>query len=88
MPGSGRNFIFIYFINILRDRVKGNAVKALIAFKNIHIHEELDSPAVSALGVRTWKLSNVRKGWVTKIYYLELLSASGGTISCWFRLHL
>jgi hypothetical protein len=24
--------------------------------------EELDGPAVSALGVRTWKLSNAREG--------------------------
>jgi hypothetical protein len=28
----------------------------------INTPEELDSPVVSALGVRTWKLSNVRKG--------------------------
>jgi hypothetical protein len=28
-------------------------------------------------------------GWVTKIYYLELLlHASGGTLSCWSPLHL
>jgi hypothetical protein len=27
-------------------------------------------------------------GWVTKIYYLELLRASKGTLSCWSRLHL
>jgi hypothetical protein len=44
--------------------------------------EELDGPATSALGVRMWKLSNVRKviGWVTKIHYLELLRASEGTL--------
>jgi hypothetical protein len=27
-------------------------------------------------------------GWVTKIYYLELLRASVGTLSRWSRLHL
>jgi hypothetical protein len=27
-------------------------------------------------------------GWVTKIYYLELLRASEGTLSRWSRLHL
>jgi hypothetical protein len=27
-------------------------------------------------------------GWVTKIYYLELLRASEGTLSRWCRLHL
>jgi hypothetical protein len=27
-------------------------------------------------------------GWVTKIYYLELLRASEGTLSHWSRLHL
>jgi phosphomannomutase len=26
-------------------------------------------------------------GWVAKIYYLELLRASEGTLSCWSRLH-
>jgi hypothetical protein len=29
-----------------------------------------------------------RNIWVTKIDYLELLRASGGTLSCWARLHL
>jgi hypothetical protein len=27
-------------------------------------------------------------GWVIKIYYLEVLLASEGTLSCWSRLHL
>jgi hypothetical protein len=51
--------------------------------------EELDSPAVIPLGMRSRQLSNVHKGqrWVTKIYYLELLHASEGTYSCWSRLH-
>jgi hypothetical protein len=37
------------------------------------------------------KLSNVLKGlmgWVTKIYYLELLRALEGTLNRWSRLHL
>jgi hypothetical protein len=39
---------------------------------------------------RLWKLSNVGQsldGW-PKVYYLELLRASGGTLSHWTRLHL
>jgi hypothetical protein len=27
-------------------------------------------------------------GWVTKIYYLELLRSWNGTLSCWSRLRL
>jgi hypothetical protein len=53
--------------------------------------EELDGRAVSALGVRSRKLStglNGQLGWVTEIYYLELLCASEGTLSRWSRLHL
>jgi hypothetical protein len=52
--------------------------------------EETDGPTVRALGVRRRKLINVRKGqgWVTKIYYLEFIRASEGTLSRWSRLHL
>jgi hypothetical protein len=52
--------------------------------------EELDGPAVSALGVRAEpKQCSLRPviGWVTKINYLELLRASEGTLSRWSRLH-
>jgi hypothetical protein len=52
--------------------------------------EELDGRAISALGVRSrkhWSQWPVI-GWVTKIYYLELLRASEGTLSRWSRLHL
>jgi hypothetical protein len=57
------------------------------------VKEELDGPAVSALGVRSLKLSSVHKGmdgrgWKTKNFYLQLLRASKGTLSCWSRLHL
>jgi hypothetical protein len=53
---------------------------------------ELNGRAVSVLSVWTWKLSHDRRdqsldGW-TRIYYLELLRASEGTLSCWPRLHL
>jgi hypothetical protein len=56
------------------------------------LHEELDSPAVSALGVRLRKLSNAHNGqswdgW-PKPYHLELFRASEGTLSRWSRLHL
>jgi hypothetical protein len=42
---------------------------------------ELDGRLVSALGVRSRKLSIGLNGigWVTKIYYLELLRASEGS---------
>jgi hypothetical protein len=56
--------------------------------------EELDSPAAAlrALGMRLRKLSNVRKGPSSdgspKIYYIEQLRASEGTLSRWSRLHL
>jgi hypothetical protein len=54
--------------------------------------EELDGRAVSALGVRSRKLSTGLNGqsygWVTKMYYLELVRASEGTLSRWSRLHL
>jgi hypothetical protein len=54
--------------------------------------EEPDSPAVSALGVRSRKLSNALNGqtwdgWPNP-YHLELLRASEGTLSRWSRLHL
>jgi hypothetical protein len=54
--------------------------------------EKLDSPAVSALGVRSRKLSNALNGqswdgW-PKPYHLELLRASEGTLSRWSRLRL
>jgi hypothetical protein len=54
--------------------------------------EELGGRAVSALGVRLRKLSTGLNGqsWdgLPKIYYLELLRASEGTLSRWSRLHL
>jgi hypothetical protein len=47
--------------------------------------EELNGLAVSTLGVRTRKLTNVSKGCSSdggpKIYYLELLRASEGILS-------
>jgi hypothetical protein len=54
--------------------------------------QELDSPAVTALGVRSRKLSNALNGqpwdgW-PKSYHLELLSGSEGTLRRWSRLHL
>jgi hypothetical protein len=58
------------------------------------VREELDGPAVSALGVRSAiaesKQCSQRPviGWMTKIYYLELLRASGATLSRWSWLYL
>jgi hypothetical protein len=48
--------------------------------------EELDGPAVSALSVRSWKLSNVRKG--QSMGYRKLLRASEGTLTWWSQPHL
>jgi hypothetical protein len=54
------------------------------------VWEELDGTAVSALGVRSWKLSNVDRssGGRPKIYSRELLRALEGTLSRWSRLRL
>jgi hypothetical protein len=53
-------------------------------------HEEIDCSAVSALRC---VIAEVKQrwsfiGWVTKIYYLELLRALEGTLSCWSQLYL
>jgi hypothetical protein len=51
--------------------------------------EELDGPAVSALGVRSLNLSNVHKGQTSDGWpKFIILRASEGTLSCWYRLHL
>jgi hypothetical protein len=54
------------------------------------LYEELDGPAVSALrrAIEEVKQRWSVIGWVTKIYYLELLRDSEGTFSRWSRLHL
>jgi hypothetical protein len=65
-------------------------------YKNLPSHirwprwEELDGPAISALDVRSRKLSNIGRssdGW-PKIYDLELLRTSEGTFGRWYRLYL
>jgi hypothetical protein len=38
---------------------------------------------LSALGVRSWNLSIVLIGSVTRIYYFELLHSSEGTLNRW-----
>jgi hypothetical protein len=45
-------------------------------------------PAVSALQFATAKVKQrwLVIGWVTKNYYLELLRASEGTLSCWAQI--
>jgi hypothetical protein len=53
--------------------------------------DELDGPVVSARhAIAEAKQCPQRSitGWVTKIYYLELLRASEGTLSRWFWLQL
>jgi hypothetical protein len=50
--------------------------------------EELDGRAVSAIAEAKHRSQWPVLGWVTKIYYLELLRASEGTLSRWSRLHL
>jgi hypothetical protein len=49
------------------------------------LYRELNGRAVSALGVRLRKLSNIGD---KKINYLKLFRASEGTLSRWSRLHL
>jgi hypothetical protein len=57
---------------------------------NYSFSYELDGPAVSALGVRSRKLSNIGRSFDRwpKIYYLELLRASESRLNCWSRLYL
>jgi hypothetical protein len=47
-------------------------------------------PAVSALRRAITEVKQLWSviGWVFKNFYLELLHASEGTLSCWPRLHL
>jgi hypothetical protein len=68
----------------------GLARHVLFYHSFLSLYEELGSWAVSALSVRSRKISIVRggqslDGW-PKIYYLELLRASEGF--CWSRLYL
>jgi hypothetical protein len=57
-----------------------------------YCHRLRTCPSVSAFGVRSWKSSNVRKGWSSdgrpKINYLEFLLASEGTLSPWIKTQL
>jgi hypothetical protein len=48
------------------------------------------APRSVRFSVRERKLSNIGRSLdgSPKIYYLELLRASEGTLSCWSRLHL
>jgi hypothetical protein len=57
----------------------------------LEIHrKELDGPADTQRVIAEAKQRSQRPaiGWVTKIYYLELLCASDDTFSHWSRLHL
>jgi hypothetical protein len=62
---------------ILPKRVIRN-MRSLMAPRSVHF------------GVRSRKLSNVGQSWDgwLKMYYVELLRASEGTLSRWSRLHL
>jgi hypothetical protein len=51
-------------------------------------NEELDGPAVGAITEAKQRSQRSVIVWVTKIYYLELLRASEGTLSRWSGLHL
>jgi hypothetical protein len=68
------------------------ALLQLVYLRILFNYQKLDSPAVSALGVRSRRLSNALNdqswdGWL-KNYHLELLRASEGTFIRWSRLHL
>jgi hypothetical protein len=81
------NIWFDWFIDMrIRQR------NLFVYWRRLSDNEELDSPAVSALGVRSRKLSNALNGqswdrW-PKPYHLALLRASEGTLSRWSQLHL
>jgi hypothetical protein len=66
------------------------SLKNLLKYSRINLFEKRDGTAVSALGVRSRKLSNIGRSsdlW-PKMYYLELLRASEGTLSRGSRLYL
>jgi hypothetical protein len=52
--------------------------------------EEIDGPAVSALGLRSRKLYSIGRSsyGCPKKFYLELLRVSEGTLNRWSRLYL
>jgi hypothetical protein len=50
--------------------------------------EDFDGPARRAITEAKQRSQRSAIGWVTKIYYLELLRASEDTLSRWSRLHL
>jgi hypothetical protein len=77
-------------INFGRSKLRGHWSPIGRWWIGVCVLEELDGPAVSAPGVQSRKLSNVDQSldaW-PKIYYLEFLRASEGTLSCysWLRL--
>jgi hypothetical protein len=63
-----------------------------VSFSKWIVREDLDGPAVIALRL---EIIEVKQRWLVqswdgtlKIYYIELLGASAGTLSRCFRLHL
>jgi hypothetical protein len=60
------------------------------AIRNIRIVRSSMAPRCARRAIAEAKQRSQRSviGWVTKIYYLELLRAFEGTLSRWSRLHL
>jgi hypothetical protein len=98
--GTDVNFVYsdCALANIFANVV---AINALASYENIGLNTTSSllsvlrssiAPQSVRFGVRSRKLSNVAvgqslDGW-PKIYYLELLRASEGTLSRWSLLHL
>jgi hypothetical protein len=67
-----------------------NLIKFLIVLyiENHHREARWSSGQCARRAIAESKHRSQWLGWVTKIYYLELLRASEGTLSRWSRLHL
>jgi hypothetical protein len=89
-PNTNRHILHTKYVCIVRGRTRELLMNDVDWIKRKI--EELGGRAVSALGVRSRKLSTGLNGqsWDgrPKIYYLELLRASKGTLSHWSRLYL
>jgi hypothetical protein len=68
--------------NVRRDHRKGDQKLSPTRFGRLH---ELDGPQSLRSRKQRSQWSVIR--WVTKIYYLQLLRASEGTLSRWSRFY-
>jgi hypothetical protein len=75
------------------DIIGGVIIVTIVKYNLIAIYEKLDGPTNGQCAWRAIAEAKQRSQrsvirWVTKIYYLELLRASEGTLNRWSWLHL